>query len=116
MTGALRALAAFAAVLPGAAWAEYGLNMPRGVTELSRQNYDLHMLIFYICVAIGVVVFGVMFWAIFHHRKSRGAVAEQFSHSTTAELIWTAIPMLILIGMAIPATKALIAMESSGRR
>lgn len=116
---AARVLAASAAWLyawlPGVALAEYGLNMPRGVTELSRQHYDLHMLIFYICVAIGVVVFGVMFWAIFHYRKSRGAVAQQFTHNTTAELIWTTIPMLILIGMAIPATRALIAMESSGR-
>lgn len=110
----VQAAVAAATAVPGVALAEYGLNMPRGVTELSRQHYDLHMLIFYICVAIGVVVFGVMFWAIFHHRKSRGAVAQQFTHSTTAELIWTTIPMLILIGMAVPATKALIAMESTG--
>ena len=96
------------------AWAEYGLNMPEGVTPLSRNIYDLHMLIFYICCVIAVVVFGVMFWSIFRHRKSRGVKAAQFHHNTTAEIIWTAIPMLILILMAIPATKSLILIESTG--
>ncbi len=96
------------------AWAEYALNMPEGVTPLSRNIYDLHMLIFYICCAIAVVVFGVMFWSIFHHRKSRGAKAAQFHHNTTVEIIWTAIPMLILILMAIPATKSLVLIESTG--
>ncbi len=96
------------------AWAEYALNMPEGVTPLSRNIYDLHMLIFYICCVIAVVVFGVMFWSIFHHRKSRGAKAAQFHHNTTVEIIWTAIPMLILILMAIPATKSLILIESTG--
>jgi cytochrome c oxidase subunit 2 len=98
----------------GPAAADWALNMPKGVTPISRDVYDLHMLIFWICVAIGVVVFGVMFWSIIYHRKSRGAVAAQFHHSTKAEIIWTIIPALILIGMAIPATKTLIAMESTG--
>ncbi|MDE0284779.1 MAG: cytochrome c oxidase subunit II [Gammaproteobacteria bacterium] len=96
------------------AWAEYGLNMPEGVTPLSRNIYDLHMLIFYICCVIAVVVFGVMFWSIFRHRKSRGVKAAQFHHHTTVEIIWTAIPMIILILMAIPATKSLILIESTG--
>lgn len=96
------------------AWAEYGLNMPEGVTPLSRNIYDLHMLIFYICCVIAVVVFGVMFWSIFRHRKSRGVKAAQFHHHTTVEIIWTAIPMLILVLMAIPATKSLILIESTG--
>ena len=96
------------------AWAEYGLNLPEGVTPLSRNIYDLHMTIFYICCAIAAVVFGVMFWSIFHHRKSRGAKAAQFHHNTTVEIIWTAIPMVILILMAIPATKSLIMIESTG--
>jgi len=90
------------------------LNMPQGVTPLSREIYDLHMIIMWICVAIGVVVFGVMFWSIFHHRKSRGAVAAQFHHSTKAEIVWTIIPVLILVGMAVPATRVLIAMENTG--
>lgn len=96
------------------AWAEYGLNLPEGVTPLSRNIYELHMTIFYICCVIAAVVFGVMFWSIFHHRKSRGAKAAQFHHNTTVEIIWTAIPMLILILMAIPATKSLILIESTG--
>ncbi len=90
--------------------AEMALNMPRGVTAVSREVYDLHMLIFWICVAIGVVVFGVMFWSIFHHRKSRGAVPAQFHESTLVEIVWTIVPMLILIGMAVPATKTLVKM------
>lgn len=90
------------------------LNMTRGVTPLSQDIYGLHMTIMWICVAIGVLVFGVMFWSIFHHRKSRGAVAAQFHHSTKAEILWTIIPVLILVGMAIPATKVLIAMENTG--
>ena len=93
--------------------AAYELNMTPGVTPISRQVYDLHMLIFWICVWIGIGVFGVMFYSIYHHRKSRGAVAAQFHESTTVEIIWTVVPMLILIGMAIPATRTLIAMEDS---
>ena len=96
------------------AWAEYGLNLPEGVTPISRNIYELHMTIFYICCVIAAVVFGVMFWSIFHHRKSRGAKAAQFHHNTTVEIIWTAIPMVILILMAIPATKSLILIESTG--
>ena len=89
----------------GVARADWGaLNMTEGVTQTSRDVYDLHMLIMWICVAIGVVVFGAMFYAMFKHRKSRGAVAAQFHESTTVEIVWTVIPFLILIGMAIPAT------------
>jgi len=95
------------------AFAAYDLNMTEGVTAISKEVYDLHMLILWICVWIGVAVFGVMFYSIYHHRKSRGAVASQFHESTTMEIIWTVVPMLILIGMAIPATKTLIAMEDT---
>ena len=94
--------------------AEYALNMPRGVTPLSREIYDLHMLIFWICCVIAVLVFGVMFWSFYHHRKSKGAVAAQFHHSTKVELVWTVIPILILIGMAVPATKTLVRFEQVG--
>jgi cytochrome c oxidase subunit 2 len=94
--------------------ADWALNMTKGVTPLSREIYDLHMLILWICVAIGVVVFSVMFASIILHRKSRGAVAVRFHHSTYAEMIWTIIPAVILVSMAIPATRTLIAMESTG--
>ncbi len=90
--------------------AELAFNMPRGVTSVSWAVYDLHMLIFWICVAIGLVVFGVMFWSIFHHRKSRGAVPAQFHESTLIEILWTVIPVLILVSMAVPATKTLVKM------
>lgn len=96
-----------------AATAAFELNMPQGVTPISRQVYDLHMLIFWICVVIGIGVFGAMFYSIYHHRKSRGAKAAQFHESTVVEIIWTIVPMLILIAMAIPATKVLVAMEDT---
>ncbi|WP_337841726.1 cytochrome c oxidase subunit II [Rheinheimera sp.] len=92
---------------------EMPLNMTQGVTEISQKVYDLHMTIFYICCAIGVAVFGVMFWSILRHRKARGAVPAQFHESTKVELAWTAIPVIILVLMAIPATKTLIAMEDT---
>ncbi|HEY8568129.1 cytochrome c oxidase subunit II [Microbulbifer sp.] len=85
----------------------WGVNMTQGVTEVSRTTYDLHMLIFWICVAIGIVVFGVMFYSMWRHRKSKGYQAAQFHESTLVELAWTIVPTLILIGMAIPATKTL---------
>lgn len=88
-------------------------NLPVGVTDISRDVYELHMTIFYICCVIGLVVFAVMFWAIIHHRKSEGAVPAQFHESTKVEILWTAIPFVILIAMAVPATKTLIAMEDT---
>ncbi len=95
--------------------AEMPLNMTRGVTEISQKVYDLHMTIFYICCAIGLVVFGAMFWSILHHRKAKGVQPAQFHESTKVELLWTAIPVVILILMAIPATRTLIAMEDTSK-
>lgn len=97
----------------GPAFADYALNMRQGVTETSHAVYDLHMIIFWVCVVIGIVVFGAMIWSMLHHRKSKGAVAAQFHESTTMEIIWTVIPIVILIAMAIPATKTLLAMEDT---
>ncbi len=95
----------------GSAHADYALNLMQGVTQVSNDLYDLHMLILWICVFIGAGVFGVMFYSIYHHRKSKGHVAEQFHENTTIEIIWTIIPTLILIGMAIPATKAMLELD-----
>ncbi|NVK23707.1 MAG: cytochrome c oxidase subunit II [Gammaproteobacteria bacterium] len=89
------------------------LNLTKGVTDVSADVYDLHMIIFYICCVIGAIVFGLMFWSIFHHRKSKGVTPANFHESTKVEILWTAIPFVILIGMAIPATKTLIAMEDT---
>ncbi len=91
-----------------------GWNMTRGVTEISRAIYDLHMLIFWICVAIGVVVFGAMLVSIVLHRKSRGVTPATFHESTRLEVVWTLIPLGILIGMAWPATAVLVQMYDSG--
>lgn len=98
----------------GAVLAEYPLNLTEGVTPTSHKVYDLHMTILTIVTVIGIGVFSVMTWSIFHHRKSKGAVPAKFHHSTVAEITWTIIPILILIGMAIPATKTLVFMEQTG--
>jgi cytochrome c oxidase subunit 2 len=90
------------------------LNMTPGVTATSQDVYQLHMLILWICVAIGIAVFGAMFYAMFKFRKSKGAVPATFSHNTTAEVIWTVIPVLILLGMAYPATKTLVRIADTG--
>ena len=98
-------------VAPGLSGNE--INMPRGVTPQSADHFDLHMIVLWICVVIGIGVFTVMFTSIVLHRKSRGYEAAKFSHSTKAEIIWTVIPVLILVAMAIPATTALVRMEDS---
>ncbi|AVH30252.1 cytochrome c oxidase subunit II [Vibrio diabolicus] len=94
---------------------ESDYNMTKGVTAISGQVYELHMLIFYICCVIALIVFGVMFYSIFRHRKSKGAVAAHFHESTKVEIIWTVIPIIILVAMAIPATKTLVAMEDTSQ-
>lgn len=92
------------------ALADWALNMPEGVTKTSREVYGLHMQIFWIVVAIGVVVFGAIFYSIIAHRKSRGVKPATFHHSTTVEIVWTVIPLVILVVMAVPASRTLIDM------
>lgn len=89
------------------------LNLRRGVTDISGQVYDLHMLMFMICVVIAVVVFGVMFTSMYFHRKSRGAKPANFHESVKVEIAWTVIPFVILVVMAVPAARTLIAMEDT---
>ena len=98
-------------LLAPAALADWELNLPRGVTPYSKTVYDLHMLILWICTVIGIVVFGLMFYSIIKFRKSQGAQAAQWHESTKVEVMWTLVPFLILVGIAVPATKALIMME-----
>lgn len=100
-------------VLAGTANAEWALNMPKGVTDLSLETYNLHMMVFWWCVAIGVVVFGVMIISLIKHRKSSGVEPATFSHSTTAEIIWTAIPVVILVLIAVPTAETMIKLEDS---
>ncbi|SHI02815.1 cytochrome c oxidase subunit 2 [Ferrimonas marina] len=106
LLGLIFACAALPAHAEKALW-----NMTPGVTEISQQVYGLHMTIFYICCVIAVLVFGVMIYSLLHHRKSKGVTPANFHESTKVEIAWTVIPFLILIGMAIPATSTLIAME-----
>ncbi|MDA9942864.1 cytochrome c oxidase subunit II [Luminiphilus sp.] len=88
--------------------AQNQVNMSPGVTEIGADIFELHMLIMWICVVIGVAVFAVMFYSIYAHRKSRGHEASQFHESTKVEIAWTVVPFLILIAMAVPATSTLL--------
>jgi cytochrome c oxidase subunit 2 len=111
----LRAPAAFLAVLLSslASRADYAVDILPPVTPISREIYDLHFGILWVCVAIFVIVFGAMFWSVFKHRRSAGAKAAQFHENTTIEVIWTIVPFIILIGMAYPATKTVLDMKDT---
>jgi cytochrome c oxidase subunit 2 len=92
------------------------LNMTEGVTDISRKIYGLHMLILWVCVAIAVVVFGAMIYSIVTFRKSKGAVPDTtLVHNTRVEIVWTTIPVLILVAMAVPAAQTLIEIEDTTR-
>lgn len=89
------------------------MNMPVGVTPLSKEMYNLHMIAIYICAVIGVIVFGVMFYALIHHRKSKGHKPAVFHENLRLEIIWTIIPFVILVALAVPATQTLMRMEDN---
>jgi cytochrome c oxidase subunit 2 len=110
-TSVIGVLAFIAAPAAHAAWT---LNMTRGVTDMSREIYRLHMTILWVCVAIGIFVFGWMIYSLVMFRKSKGVVPDtRLVHNTRAEIIWTVIPVLILIGSAIPAARTLIETEDA---
>lgn len=96
----------------GAAYAETTLNLTPGVSPISHDVYDLHMTVFWICVVIGIVVFGAMFYSMIHHRKSKGAKAAEFHSHPWLEIGWTIVPVLILVVMAVPATRVLLNMNN----
>ena len=106
-------IACVALAFPGLALAAREWNLQTPVTPVARQMYDLHLFIFWICVAIFVAVFGVMFYSIYKHRKSVGHQAHQFHENTTVEIIWTVIPFFILLAMAFPATRTILAMKDT---
>ena len=114
LAGAAMALPLVAQAQDGAGPADpqrWQLNMHPGVTPTSQAAYDAHMITMWVCVIIGLIVFGAMAYAMFKFRKSKGAVADtSFTHSTKLEAVWTAIPVLILIGLAFPATSGLLRM------
>jgi cytochrome c oxidase subunit 2 len=113
MKALLAASIAVVLVLPGAAWAFPEWNFPPPVTPIAEQIIGLHEYIFWICVVIFIGVFGVMFYSLFKHRKSVGHQAAQFHENTVVEVIWTVIPFLILLFMAYPATKTILAMHDT---
>ena len=106
-------VAIYACVITNA-WAGYDFNIPQPGTPISQQIYGLHMYILFVCAAIFVIVFSLMFYSIFKFRKSKGAKPDvNFHESTLIEIIWTIIPFIILIAMAIPATKTVLDMKDT---
>ncbi|MGI9315985.1 MAG: cytochrome c oxidase subunit II [bacterium] len=100
-----------ASVLSTPAWADWEVNMPKGVTDISHKVYDMHMLAFWIMCLVAFVVFGAMFISILKHRKSKGAQAADFHESVAVEVVWTIVPFVILIILALPAARTLIVQE-----
>lgn len=90
-----------------------GYNVPTGVTEIAHEVHGLHMAIFWVCVVIGIVVFGAMIYSIIFHRRSNHPKPADFHESTTVEIIWTGLPFVILIAIAVPAAATLIKMEDT---
>jgi len=97
------------------AWGAYELNLQKPVTPIAGKILTLHNSIMLICLVIFVLVFGVMFYSVFAHRKSRGAKAAQFHENATLEVIWTIVPFAILVGLAIPSAATLIEMEDTSK-
>ncbi len=100
--------------LAGPAGAEFALNLPPPATEIAQRIHDLHTLILWICFGIFLVVFVPMFYALWRHRKSRGHAAHDFHENPRLEVAWTVVPVLILIGMAVPSTSVVLAMKDTG--
>lgn len=111
--GLLCALATTQSAIAAVGADPWQMNMYKGVTPISQDIYHLHMIAIYVCGMIGVVVFGVMFYSLVYHRKSRGYQAATFHDNLHLEIIWSLIPFLILVGLAVPATKVLMRMENS---
>ncbi|MBL4762833.1 MAG: cytochrome c oxidase subunit II, partial [Gammaproteobacteria bacterium] len=106
-------VAVMLALFSSSSFADYTLNMREGVSELSKEIFDLHMFVLWICVVIGVVVFGLMIYSMINHRKSKHPTPAEFHESTKVEILWTVIPLLILVVVAVPATKTLIKLEDA---
>lgn len=99
---------------PAMAFAEYStLNMTKSVSNVGQDMYDLHMLVLWICIVAGVLVFGVIIYSMINHRKSKGAQPAHFHENTTIEVVWTTIPLIILVAIAVPSTKTLLEYEDT---
>lgn len=115
MTGTRAGMAALGLfVWSGRSAAAWQFNLPAPQSSVARAAYDLHVIVLWLCLAIFVLVFGAMFYALFRHRKSLGHEARPFHESTTVEVIWTAVPLLILVALAWPATQAVLAQKDTG--
>lgn len=113
LTGTWAAGSAYAiGDLPGGP-AVHQLNLTPAATRIAQELIDLHWMMLIICTVIFIAVFGVMFYSIWKHRKSQGAKAANFHESVTVEIAWTVVPFLIIIGMALPATKVLVAQKDT---
>src|SRR5881394_4064522 len=93
--------------------ADYHVDILPPASPMAQDAYDLHWGIMWVCVAIFFLVFGAMFWSIFKHRRSAGAKAAQFHENTTVEIIWTVVPLVVLVAMAWPATRTVLAMKDA---
>ncbi|MEP7260691.1 MAG: cytochrome c oxidase subunit II [Usitatibacter sp.] len=111
----LRALAALATLLlaSSGALADYAVDILAPASPMAKDAYDLHWGVMYVCVVIFVIVFAAMFWSVFSHRRSKGAKAAQFHENTMVEIIWTLIPLVVLVAMAWPATKTMLSMKDA---
>ena len=99
--------------IPGLVFADYKLNMPQSVTSVGKDIYDLHMLVLWISTIVGIGVFGVIIYSLINHRKSKGVTPATFHESATVEFVWTVIPFIILVVIAVPATKTLLKIEDT---
>ena len=111
----LRAPATLATTLlaSASAFADYQIDILPPASPMAQEAYDLHFGVLWVCVAIFFIVFGAMFWSIFKHRRAAGAKAAQFHENTTVEIIWTVVPLVVLVAMAWPATKTMLAMKDA---
>ena len=106
---------ATALLAPALAAADYAVDILPPASPMAQDAYDLHWGILWVCVAIFFLVFGAMFWSIFKHRRSAGAKASQFHESTIVEIIWTIVPLVVLVAMAWPATRTMIEMKDASK-
>jgi cytochrome c oxidase subunit II len=109
----VRTLAVAAASAAFPARADWQLNLPPGVTEISRDIYDLHMLVLWVCVVIAALVFSVLIYALIAFRRKAGVKPATWNHSTAAEIIWTTIPVVVLVFLAVPSAKTLAFIEDT---
>jgi cytochrome c oxidase subunit 2 len=103
----------FALLVMTSAKADWAVNMPVGVTDISAETYDLHMMVLGVCTIIGIVVFGLIIYALVNFRKSKDVEPATFSHNTIAEIVWIVVPTLIIIAMAVPSAKTLVKIEDN---